>query len=228
MKRLLSLLGTAVLYASLATMLTQSIFLAALWWKGHLTRERLLDVLAALYGVDYQEIRHQLEEKQKALDAEQPSWQQQRQRFAEVYLDLSVRETALQKALLDLQLIQAKLETEQERFTRLKESFDLRLKELVEDYRSQSLAEVQRTLEALAPDQAKNQLVKMMEQGKLGEVAGIIRRLPADKRRRILAEFKTPEDEQRLFDILTFIGKGEPVASEVEKARQALEGTPPP
>ncbi len=132
MKRILALLYAALLYGSLATVLTQTAFLGVAWWKGQLRRERLWDVMAVLYGVDYQEIRHRLDLKDAAITQEQPSPASRRNEYLRESLDLNLRETALEKGILDLQLLQASLETTQDRFKKLKESYDQRLREIAQ------------------------------------------------------------------------------------------------
>ena len=80
--------------------------------------------------------------------------------------------------------------------------------------RDAALLEVQRTLEAIAPKQAKEQLLRMLAEAKtpadqpMEDVLRILKAMPLDKRKKILAEFKTPEEIEKLADVLREIRLG--------------------
>jgi hypothetical protein len=73
---------------------------------------------------------------------------------------------------------------------------------------------VQVTLEAIAPKQAKEQLVKMLQDPKspandpMEDTVRILKAMPLDKRKKILAEFKTPEEVKTLAEILRVVRLG--------------------
>jgi ACT domain-containing protein len=74
----------------------------------------------------------------------------------------------------------------------------------------------------MQPEQAKGQLLKMLEDDAMEDVVTIVTNMPADKRKKILAEFKVGTDAEQLYEILKNIRKGEPIASTIQDARQSL------
>ncbi len=54
------------------------------------------------------------------------------------------------------------------------------------------------------------------------DVVALMKRMSLDKRKKVIAEFKTPEDEDHLFEILTNIRQGEPLATQIEEAHEQL------
>ncbi len=84
---------------------------------------------------------------------------------------------------------------------------------------NESLGEVQRTLESLGPEQAKDQLKKFLEDGNMTDVVAIVKGMPLDKRKKVLGEFTTEEEITQLNDILVTLRKGDPKAGLIEQAR---------
>jgi hypothetical protein len=205
MKLVFNWLGSLLIALSIGTTITLIVLLGMLWWKGALGDERVLDMLAALQG-----IKPPPPESSSGLDpsAEQPSIQDLLEARLRTSLDLDLRESAIDKSLGDLRTLETLLRTESSRLDDWKKSFDSRLAELQNAAADASLLEVQRTLEAIQPKQAKEQLMKVLEEptsprdNPLEDVVRIFKAMPLDKRRKILAEFKSPEEVEKLHDIL--------------------------
>ena len=77
-----------------------------------------------------------------------------------------------------------------------------------------SLMEVQRTLEAIQPRQAKDLILRMLEDEGLdsnddvvADVVTIVKAMPRDKLKRIFGEFKTGEEREKLHRIMVEIGE---------------------
>jgi hypothetical protein len=205
-----------------ATVIAQATALTAMWLKGALDRPRLYRVLAALHGIDILTVHAQLLARQEPADTEQVSYTARWEADTRKSLDLDLRETAISKGLLELGSLQTALQSDQSRLRELKQAYDARLKELLDEEQTASRRELQRTLEAIRPDQAKQQIVKMMEDDAMDDVVAIMKTMPIDKRKKIIAEFKQREDEERLFEILKNIRTGEPTATQIQDARDRL------
>ncbi|NJO37424.1 MAG: hypothetical protein HC871_07105, partial [Rhizobiales bacterium] len=149
-----------------------------------------------------------------------------------VSLDLDLRESAIDKSLGDLRNLEKNLKTESDRLDGWKKSFDERLSRLQSAATDTSLLEVQRTLEAIAPKQAKEQILLMLKEpataadNPMQDIVTIFKAMPLDKRRKILAEFKTEEEIKQLADILQQIRLGEPDAGLLRDARSQLQQPP--
>jgi hypothetical protein len=211
MKAAIRSLGTLIVAFSVGTVISVAVIAGMLWWKGVLTDERLYGMLAALQG-----IKPPPPPKLTALDidAEQPSFEQILQARMRASLDLGLRESAIDKSLGDLRTIETQLKSESQRLDAWKTSFDERLAVLQTAASEASLRELQVTLEAISPKQAKEQLMKMLQEPKsptddpMEDSVRILKAMPLDKRKKILAEFKTPEEVKMLAEVLRVVRLG--------------------
>jgi hypothetical protein len=222
-KRVLSLLTTALICFCVATIIAQAAAVTALWSKGALDRSRLYRVLAALHGVDVVTMQTQLMAQKKDTEQEQPSFTAREETQTLQSLDLDLRETALDKGLLELANLQTTVKTKQAEFQEQRSSYDAKLKDLVSQEQASAMKQLQRTIEAMQPQQAKAQLVKMLDDKAMGDVVTIIKNMPSDKQKKLIAEFKQGSDADQLYQILKSIRAGEPVVSQIEDARQQLQ-----
>ncbi len=222
-KRFVSIVGTVLLYAAVATMLAEVTAVAGLYFKGSLDKSRLYRVLAALHGIDVITLQSQLAAQEQVEREEQPSFESLLEARELKSLDLDLRESALTQGLGALHNLQVSLETEQTRFQNVKKSYDTRLKQLATDEQASSIQELQRTLEALKPKQAKEQIVKIIDDDAMADVVAMLKRMSLDKRKKILAEFKDGADADTLSEILSNIRKGEPLASQIKETRDQLQ-----
>src|SRR6478736_81482 len=211
MKAALSWIGSLITALGLGTLISVLVIAAMLWGKGVLTDERLLGMFAALQGI---KASPPLVSAAHATDAEQASIEQVLSSRMKASLDLDLRESAIDKALGDLRTIETSLQNETKRLDSWKQSFDKRLADLQTAAADSSLREVQQTLETIKPQQAKEQLVKMLEDPKsptddpMEAIVRILKAMPLDKRKKILEQFKTPEDNKILAEILRMIRLG--------------------
>jgi hypothetical protein len=211
MKAALSWIGSLCTAVGIGTLITVSVIAAMLWWKGVLTDERVFGMLAALQG-----IKPPPPPALSAIniDAEQPSLDQILGSRMKAGLDLDLRESAIDKGLGDLRTIETALQNETKRLDSWKQSFDKRLSDLQTAAADSSLREIQQTLEVIQPKQAKEQLVKMLDEPKtaiddpMEDVVRILKAMPLDKRKKILAEFKTPDETKILSEVLRVIRLG--------------------
>ena len=132
---------------------------------------------------------------------------------------------ALQDDLTQLRLAQEKTADEQRRYKQSKESFDAALRRSAKGPTANGTEEVRRILEAIKPKQAKDLLVQMLDEKKLDEVVVLLSAMPDAKRAKIIGEFKTAEDKQRIGEVLDRIGEGAPTA---EIADETIKQLAPP
>jgi hypothetical protein len=121
------------------------------------------------------------------------------------------------------------LQSESKRLDAWKQSFDERLARLQTAATEISLLEVQRTLEAIQPKQAKEQIMKMLQEPQsnvddpMEDIVRILKAMPLDKRRKILGEFRTPEEVEKLADILRVIRLGGSDTQLLQDTRRQLQ-----
>jgi hypothetical protein len=227
MKAALRWLAALLLAFSIGTSATLVVLIAMLWWKGVLADERVLGMLAALQGI---KAAPPIETTAVVnAEAEQPSLEQIMNTRLRASLDLDLRESAIDKSLGDLRTLETALRSESSRLDNWKKSFDERLAGLQTAATDTSLLEVQRTLEAIAPKQAKEQILLMLKEpattadDPMQDIVTIFKAMPLDKRRKILEQFKSEDEIKKLHEILQEIRLGEPDAGLLRDARSQLQ-----
>ncbi len=205
MKRLISLLLSGAMYMFAATAASLLGILVVLWLKGYLTSERTYDVLAAAYGVTPQPPTETAKPEDPRI-----AYETVLERRALKGLDLDLRENALDKATSDLLNQKTKLNDDRTKYNLLLEQFEQRLAELQDGAASRAIQDVQQTILSMRPEQAKEQILKMLETEHEDEVVALLKMMPQDARKRLLSEFGT-EEKDKLYQILDKIlsGSGE-------------------
>ncbi|MEX2176806.1 MAG: hypothetical protein WD872_20735 [Pirellulaceae bacterium] len=228
MKGALNWLATLVVAFCIGTVISLAVLLGMLWWKGALTDQRLLEMVAALQGIPTTNVS--LSGSVDPAADEQPSLEQILERRLAASLDLNLRETAIDKSLGDLRNLEAQFRTERERLDRWKQSFDQRLASLETQTTVEALQQLQRTIESMNPKQAKDQILMMLKETSTGpddepmrDVVTILKTMPSDKQRKIIGEFKTEEEKEQLAAILHEIRLGMPDADLIRDTRNQLQ-----
>lgn len=229
MKKILGLLSSLFVAFCVGTVLSLAVFLGMLWWKGGLTGDRFMSLLAALQGIDMATAAATLPVTEEPND-EQVSYDQILEKRALAGLDLDLRESAIDKSLGELRNLEALTKTERERLDLWKQSFDQRLANLETQASDTAMRELQTTLEAMHPKQAKEQILMMLDgptrdkdDDPMRDVVTILKTMPIDKRRKIIGEFKTPDETAKLAEILHEIRLGTPDTPLIRDTRSQLQ-----
>lgn len=201
----------------LGTCLTQLILLGYFAGQGSLNGDTATKIIALLNGIDITGNRLQqvFEESQQQ---EQPDYEEILEARKMETLDMDLRLRSQKEFRDQLSSMLAELKLQQQRFDERREAFDRRLAQLREDAQEEGLQEVQRTLQALEADQAKEQLLKMYDDDRIDEVVNIVQAMAIDKRKQILAEFATADEAEKLHEVLRRIGEGQPTTSLIDQA----------
>lgn len=227
MKKIFTLLSSLIIYFCVATVLAQVAALAGMAAKGALDRGRLLRVMAALHGLDLVTMQAQLVKPASTTDDEQPSVGDRLVAQDLQNLDLDLRQSSLEKGRSDLLAMQTELAAEVASFDETRKAFDANLKKLAEESQAESLKSVQRTIDAMQPEQAKTQLLKMIENNKMQDVVTIIKAMSTDKCKKLVATFKAGADEEQLYEIIQSIRAGDPLAKTVNDTQKNLASPTP-
>ena len=204
-----------------ATVLTQVILLSYFLIQGTLNRNSAIQLIALVNGIDVSGNRLQ-EFLRKSKDVEQPSFDEILDQRKMTSLDMDIRLRSQQEFRDELSIMLAELRDDQDRFSDRLLAFRTELKELGEEAQENGLQEVQRTLQSLDPEQAKEQLLIMYDDKRIDDVVTILQAMSTDARKDILAEFTTPADVEILADVLRRISEGMPVSSLIKETDEKL------
>ena len=204
-----------------ATVLTQVILLSYFLIQGTLNRNSAIQLVALVNGIDVSGNRLQ-EFLRKSNDVEQPSFDEILDQRKMKSLDMDIRLRSQQEFRDELSIMLAELRDDQDRFSDRLLAFRTELKELNEEAQENGLQEVQRTLQSLDPEQAKEQLLIMYDDKRIDDVVTILQAMSTDARKDILAEFTTPADIDILADVLRRISEGMPVSSLIKETNDKL------
>ena len=162
---------------------------------------------------------------------EQPSYDQILEMRAVHDKNLRFREQSLADSLRQLRLDQQKLSDERSRYLAERANYEEQLAAARKAATSAGREEVRTILQTLKPKQAKEMLAQMLEEKGVADVVSLLSGMTDAKRAKILGEFKTPEENAKIKEVLRLIEQGGPEAGLADKAQQRLQqppqGTPP-
>lgn len=201
MRRLLGIFRSSFIYFSVGTVITQLVIVSVIWWKGALTEEKRLRLFAHFQGVDVFELM----QEEKALAATEQ--QQERSAIQQSPL-LNVRNEALGIGLGQVKNAETRISGERQRYDKIRDIFDARLEELESSKIQQARATVQQTLEVIDPVLAKDLIIQILNEGGAEDATAIMVQMPADRQKKIFAEFTSPEEVRRMNEILARLRDG--------------------
>ncbi len=209
-----------------ATVLAEIMILALLFISGRLNEDSTAKIIALACGIDVsaERVRQALT---TAEAQEVPSFEEIVQARANASLELDLRNASLSSHSELLKFYEERLSKNEAGFDRRLEDYRQALTDREAGVQTQAVKDTQQTFEALKPAQAKEQLIKMLEDNQIADVVTIIQGLPSDKRKKILAEFKDPSDAEKLQVIIRRIMEGEPDKTLIDKAKKDAESVSP-
>ncbi|MFZ5832849.1 MAG: hypothetical protein ACOY3P_22410 [Planctomycetota bacterium] len=222
MARIMSLLAAAIAYFCIATIVAQVVLAITFASRWQLDRSKLMNMLAVAYGIDSQAAQKDEHRPADGSTSEMPSYDQVLEARAIKIRHIELREQALRQGLDQLRNDQQGLAEEKKRFKQVRETFDTELTAMRDGASATGTEEVRRTLETIKSKQAKEQILKMLEDDQLDHVVELLAGMSDTKRAKILNEFETPEEADRLREILERLGQGTPPPDAIDETRQKL------
>jgi hypothetical protein len=225
--RLLKSAGSLILYFALGTLIAQAVVVGYCWSKWRMDRARLLQVLAVAQGVDLMTLAGTPKPEAEPPPSEQPSYQQIVDARALRLRNLEMREQALRTSLEQLRVEQQTLADEKTRYQKQREQYETQLAETAKGFKTAGMEQNLAILGRMPPRQAKELLGQMLKKNETNDVVALLRDMPDAGRAKILKEFKTPEDAEKLDDVLRQIRQGRPESALTKKAQQQLQPDQP-
>ncbi len=200
--KLVKSLGGFGVYACVATLLAQIMAVGYLMASGRLDGQRVDQILSAARGETQPLAQPHEVTPQAEAEQEQPSYEDRERARQLASRQLEMREQALKGNL-------ERLRFEQDNLTRDKERLDLRqgaFTQQLDALRSKALSSgretVRTTWENIKPKLAKEQIMKMIDRDEMNEVVAIVVAMPTAKWAKIVSEFKTPDELEKLDQII--------------------------
>jgi len=222
-------LTSAFLWFCAATLVAQGCIILLSYMRGNFTGGSFTQMVALMNGIDIpgDRLKNALT---AARDLPVPTREEILTAKNESSLELDSREKSLERWQRQLIAEQSRLDTEDGRLSIRVVDFEAEVKRFKEGREAESLSDVQKILELLAPEQAKDQILRMMVDDALEDVLVIIKAMPEDKRKKILAEFSTEPELLKLAEILkqlrSFEEKSGAAASQNASKNQPNASTP--
>ena len=183
-------------YFSVGTVIAQVVIVASLFWKSGLTNEKYNRLLAHLRGVDTLDLIVKEGEVAKARGQEA--------KVADLQSPLVVkRKEALKIGLDQVKISEALISGNRKQYDKIRTIFTKRLNELEAAKVTQARKTVQQTLEVIDPELAKDLIMQILEDGGAEATTAIIIEMPADRQKKIFAEFTTPEELEVVNQLLS-------------------------
>jgi hypothetical protein len=214
-KRIMGGLGTLFVCFCVGTLISQAFLAAHLWSKWQLDRDKCAQLLTLAQGEDLVVVSRAALPQQEELAPEQPSLEEITEARLAEDLALQLREQALRQA------------QEQVRFQQRTLSDQLKRHKHDENEKGTGMQTNVAMLQSMKPKQAKEQLVRMYDDGELDQVVMLMVDMADAKRKKICGEFRTDEENEKLGEILRRIREGFPLAMAAEESQKQLQGTKP-
>ena len=242
MRKLVNLLGPALVYGCVATVLAQVIFFTYMPTSGMLTKERMFQLAAVAYGVDLAAMEAEYAMEHQETETENVAYEQIVQARAVKSRNLELSEQALRSGLDSLRNIQSELATKKDRYDRLFTTFEAKLEKLQNVAKDRAILELQQTFETLKTKQAKDQILRILprdfrerrdealtleEKEAVIAVVTIMKSMSLDKRKKIFTEFKGEDEPEKLAEILRYIRIGVPEVTLIQSTFEQLQGFKP-
>ncbi|MBN2022562.1 MAG: hypothetical protein JW809_07180 [Pirellulales bacterium] len=230
MGRLLGLvgaIGTLLVVFLVGTAIAAGVMVFIVWSKWNMDARKLEQMIAIAQGYDLAAMRDEAERLRQIVPPEQPSFDALRDLRAVKSRDLELREQALAQALEEFRFKQRKQTEDLRHFNQVRQDFEAQLSKINETSGSGGMEENIVILQNMKPNQAKDQLVKMYDDGDIDAVVRLVAGMNPSKRKRITAEFKEPEDEDKLAEILRRIREGYPLAALAGQTEESLQRPAP-
>ncbi|HOM17238.1 MAG TPA: hypothetical protein PK777_00085 [Thermoguttaceae bacterium] len=225
--RLIRVLMILVICVCVSTCIAESILLGLAFAKGKLTRQKLIQMLAVYYGIE-------TKSEQKPAESTPPlqehvSLEEIAQQRAVHLRNIELREQMLRTLHEQVQSQERQLAEEKRRYEKQREDFETKLLALRKEAESEGAAQTAAILQRLKPAQAKQQILRMLQDNQVDQVVLLLSEMQESKRAKILNEFKTPEETAQLAEVLRRLRQGDPTADLAEQTQKQIpSGTPRP
>jgi len=215
---LFRLISALVVYTCIATVITLVAGIVYLWQTDRLNDEKVFRMVALFHDIDL----HQIAEAQRRATGEVPP--------EEVSLDEMLRRQQVMDRNFEIKLLALRKGRQEydhrlqsvneliERYDRMAQDWENRLKQEQELSSQEDLATVVGQLEVLNPTQAKEELLRWVDDERMDDAILLMSKMSDSKLGKILKKFQSEEELNKLYEMHQRIIDSEEQASALEKA----------
>jgi hypothetical protein len=202
MGRLIAGLSVLIGWSCFATVASLLIVVGYGFAKGYVGPDKLEQMAAIAHGVEMVTKREAEQLATGQTSADRPSLEAVEIRRAAIAANMELRENNVRDMVNEFKKLQRALEEEKDRFGQIVSAYKTGL----EDEKKKAVAEGRRQfqsiVESMKPKQAKEQLLIKYKEQKVEVVVEAMKNMEETKRAKVLAEFKSVEDQEILAKIL--------------------------
>jgi hypothetical protein len=228
MAKIIDLLLGLIAYLCVATVITLALAIGYFWHNDQLNSEKVFRIVALLQDVDIQQLTAS-QQKRAGDDVppEEPSLNEVMHHQQVQDRNFEVKLLALKRGKQDYDVSLHDLNEKIDRYDRMVQDIQSRLKQQQELTTQQNVAKVVGHLEQVKPDVGKDSLMKFIEEDRMDDAILLMSKMSESKLKNILKTFQTPQELSKLHEIHRRIMSGGSESANLKKAigeLNALDG----
>jgi hypothetical protein len=201
MGKIIDLLFGLIAYVCVATVITLALVLGYMWHNDQLSNEKVFRLLAVMQDVDLQQIAAVEKKSPDDVPPQELSLNEVMHHQQVQDRNFEVKQLALQRGKQVYDDALQKLNVKIQRYDRLAQDLQSRLKQEQEAATQQNVAKVVNQLEQVAPEVGKEQLKMWIAEKKMDDAIMLMSKMSENKLAKILKTFETDEELAQLHEI---------------------------
>jgi hypothetical protein len=194
-------LGALVGYVCTATVIALLAGFAYLWQTDRLNDEKLFRMVALFHDVDLRQLAEAQRNTDETVPPEDVSIEEAMRRQQVMDRNYEVKLLALRRGRQEWDLRLQELNEKIDRYDRMAQDWQSKLQERQQLTTKENLTTVVGQLEALQPEQAKEELMLWIKDDRIDDAILIMNTMSENKRGKILKKFLTADEKSKLYEI---------------------------
>lgn len=223
MGKIINLLFSLIAYFCVATVITLALLLGYMWQTDRLNDEKMFRIIALLHDVDLQQIAQAHKQTGDEIPAEEPSVYDVMHKQQVHDRNYEVKLLALQRGKQDYDHRYQELKKEIDRYDRLAQDWQNKLKQQEEVTNQKNVAKVVSQLEQVRPEVGKAELLRWIDEGRIDDAIVLMSKMSETKLGKILKTFETDTELDTLHEIHERIIGGNKETQQLEKALDEIK-----
>jgi hypothetical protein len=225
MGKIINLLFAMIAYFCVASVITLALILGYMWHTDRLNDDKVYRIFALLHDVDLQQIAQSQEKHSDEVPPEEPSSDEVLHHQQVQDRNFEVKLLALQRGKQDYDHRYQQLKKEIERYDRIAQEWQSKLKQENELTNQENVATVVSQLEQVPPQVGKEELLRWINKGRMDDAILLMSKMSETKLGKILKTFETDMELDTLHEIHERILGGGSQTEQLQKALDELKAS---